>query len=136
MKEKGLSDEELKRWAELKEQTKGVRRKARQRAILVFTVALLLGVGSTVWHMWLFVAVPFGLFLGGLIYVALGVVMLWGSMVGQREIALMCMARREDDPRVFAELEAHRYYRMAGFGIVILGVVLQAVGLVAGINME
>ncbi len=108
------------------------RRKARVTAIVVFVIALLLGVGSMVSHMWLFVAVPFGLFLGGLIYVALGVVMLWGSMVGQREIALMCMVRRDDDPRVFAELEARRYHRMAAFGVVLLGVILQAVGLVGG----
>lgn len=132
LKSKGLSEEELKGWSELKEETKAARQKARVRAIVVFAIALLLGGMSVALLRGLFLGIWYAVFVGGFVYLMMGVVVLWGSMPGEKAIALMSMARSEDDPRMFAELQEARYYRMAGFGIVILGMILQVVGLVLG----
>lgn len=132
-KDKGLSDEELKRWRELKEQTKGARRKALIRVAVVCEVGLFVASAVFAAH-WVFFDAPgFGAFVGGLVICVVGVGLLLWSVPRESTIALMCMGKAEKDPRVVADLERGLYYRGAGFGLVIVGLIAQLVGVVLGV---
>lgn len=119
-----LSDEERKRWVELKEQTTGARRKALIRVVVVCVVGVLVACAVFAAH-WVFFEAPgFGAFVGGLL--------LW-SMPRESTIALICMERAEKDARVVADLERGLYYRVAGFALVIVGLIAELVGAVLGV---